>query len=304
MSIELRPVETEAELEAYVRIWNAITPDEPTSAPLQRDRRARDPQRLYLLSWADGAPVASGFAGGSDSPDRAHVAIRVLTGARRQGIGSAALRRLCDHLTQAYGLATVTAKVDGRDDGSLAFARRFGFEEVDREVEQVIELGGRATGRLPPGVRLTTVAERPELLREAYALAVAGYADMATWMPVTISLDEWLREEATLPEGSFVALAGDEIVGFSGLCRHSGDPGIAVDGLTVVARAWRRRGLAVALKRSELAWAAANGFREVVTWTQRGNEAMRAVNERLGYRYRKVELTVARALPLDDTSLA
>ena len=143
MSIALRPVETEAELEAYVRIWNAITPDEPTNAPLQRDRRARDPQRLYLLSWADGAPVASGFAGGSDSPDRTHVAIRVLTGARRQGVGSAALR-LCDHLTQAYGLATVTAKVAGRDHGSLAFARRFGFEEVDREVEQVIELGGRA----------------------------------------------------------------------------------------------------------------------------------------------------------------
>ena len=37
---------------------------------------------------------------------------------------------------------------------------------------------------------------------------------------MTISLEDWLADEATLPEGSFVALAGDEIVGYSGLCRH------------------------------------------------------------------------------------
>ena len=42
----------------------------------------------------------------------------------------------------------------------------------------------------------------------------------------------------------------------------------------------------MALKRLELAWAAEHGFTEVFTWTQRGNEGMRAVNERLGYVYR------------------
>ncbi len=69
-------------------------------------------------------------------------------------------------------------------------------------------------------------------------------------MPVTISLDDWLREEATIPEGSFVALAGDEIVGYSGSCRRH--DGVVEDGLTVVRRAWRRRGIAEALKRAEL----------------------------------------------------
>ncbi len=67
--------------------------------------------------------------------------------------------------------------------------------------------------------------------------------------------------------------------------RHD-NPGVAEDGLTVVARDWRRRGLAMALKRLELAWAAEHGFTEVFTWTQRRNEGMRAVNERLGYVYR------------------
>jgi mycothiol synthase len=303
-SLELRPVETEAELEAYVRIWNTITPDEPTTPRLQRERRDRDPRRLYLLASLDGEPVASGFAGGSDSPGRGAIAPRVLQDARRRGVGSAVLRRLAQHLAEVYEPATVSAMVDGDDEGSLAFAACFGFEEVDRQVEQVLEVDGPLpAGEPPPGVRFVTVAERPELLREAYPLAVEGYADFATWVPVTISLDEWLREEATLPEGSFVALDADgEIVGYSGLCSHLSDAGVAIDGLTVVARAWRRRGLGIALKRAELAWAAANSVQKVVTWTQRGNDGMRAVNERLGYRYGPVTVTVARSLPLPDAA--
>ena len=73
---------------------------------------------------------------------------------------------------------------------------------------------------------------------------------------------------------------------------------MAEDGLTVVHRDWRRRGLARALKARELEWAAANGYREVVTWTQRGNDGMRAVNERLGYEYRDAAITMSATLPL------
>ena len=88
---------------------------------------------------------------------------------------------------------------------------------------------------LPEGVEVVTVAERPELLREAYPLAAEeGYADLAVEGDVVIKLDDWLRDEATLPEGSFVALHDGEIIGYSGLMRHD-NPGTAEDGLTVVA---------------------------------------------------------------------
>jgi GNAT superfamily N-acetyltransferase len=151
---------------------------------------------------------------------------------------------------------------------------------------------------LPDGVEVVTIGERPELLREAYPLAAQeGYADLAVEGEVVIKLDDWLRDEATYPDGSFVGLVEGQIVGYSGLMRHD-NPGVAEDGLTVVARAWRRRGLARALKERELAWAAANGIREVVTWTQRGNEGMRKVNESLGYDYRTVSLKMLRSLPL------
>jgi GNAT superfamily N-acetyltransferase len=219
----------------------------------------------------------------------------VLPQARRRGVGSALLRALADHLT-AEGYELASAHVDGRDEGSLAFAARYGFEEVDRQVEQIRAVAAEPPVEPPADVRFVTVAERPELLREAYDLAREGYADLATTYAVEVSLDDWLRDEATLPAGSFVALAGDEIVGFSGLLRL--DEGRAEDGLAVVRRAWRRRGLATALKRAKLAWAAENGIREIVTWTQRGNDAMRATNERLGYVYGEVSITVRAPLPL------
>jgi GNAT superfamily N-acetyltransferase len=292
----IRVAETTDDVRTYIGVWNAVTPDEPAFFEQQWERRERDPRRLYLLGDRDGDAVGCGFAGGSDSPGRGFVSPRVVEGARRRGIGSELLRRLSDHLTQ-LGFETVSAHVDGNDPGSLAFAERHGFAEADRQVEQVKRVGEELFPQIPDGVRLVAIAERPELLHEAYELGLEGWADMATTVPVTISLDDWLRDEATIAEGSFVALAGDEIVGYSGLCRQP--DGLVEDGLTVVRRAWRRRGLARALKQAELAWAAANGIAEIVTWTQRGNEGMRALNEQLGYVYRSVTINVRRPLPLD-----
>jgi GNAT superfamily N-acetyltransferase len=296
--IELRAAASDDDLGAYVGIWSAITPDEPADAGEQRERRGRDPQRLYLLADLDGAPVGAGFAGRSDSPGRGFLSPRVLPEARRRGVGVTLLRELAAHLT-GLGFGYVSSHVDGRDPGSLEFARRFGFEDVDRQVEQVRAIGDEPPAQPPPGVRFVTIAERPELLRAAHELALEGYADLATSSPVTVRLDDWLRDEATLPNGSFVALAGDEIVGYSGLCRRVENGTSAEDGLTVVRRAWRRRGLATALKRAELAWAAANGIVEIVTWTQRGNEGMRSLNETLGYALRSESITVRAPLPLD-----
>jgi mycothiol synthase len=299
-SVRVRPVETDADLDAYVAVANEAVPDDiPWDVRQQRERLERDPRRLYMLAVVGGAPVAVGFAGPSDNAERGFVAPRVLPASRRRGIGSALLVRLADHLEE-LGFGIAGAHVDGNDDGSLAFARRFGFEEVDRQVEQVRTIGEEPPAEPPAGVEFVTVAERPELLREAYSLGVQGWADMATAEAVTISLEDWLADEATFPAGSFVALADGEIVGYSGLCRLGDDETTAEDGLTVVRADWRRRGLATALKQAELAWAAANGVKEIVTWTQHGNDAMRAANERLGYVYRAVSVTMRGPIPLQE----
>jgi mycothiol synthase len=287
--IEVRVAQTDADFEAWARVKRAVLPNESAWTAEQFRQRAR-PDRLVLVAELDGGVVGAGLAGNSDVQGRGFVAPRVHPAARRQGVGTALLEQLADHVAR-LGFDKAGAHVD--DDGSRAFAERFGFEEIDREVEQVISLPAMLPeAPLPAGIEVVSVADQPQLLPEAFPLARdEGYADLALDGSVSYDLQDWLDEEATLPGGSFVALHDGRIVGFSGLMRHD-NPGVAEDGLTVVAREWRRRGLGIALKRLELAWAAENGITEVLTWTQRRNDGMRAVNERLGYRYRAVGITM------------
>ena len=292
--IEVRRAESEADLEAFIRIRRALLPNESGgTVELLRAQSAR-PERRLLVAALDGALVGSGLVDRSDLGDRFSVKVRVLPQARRRGVGTALLRELVAHAStfEFDKIATHLEEAEAKP-----FAELFGFRETDRQVEQMKRLGKEPASRPPDGIEVVTVAERPSLLRDTYPLASEGYHDMALEGPARISLEDWLREEATLSEGSFVALADGEVVGFSGLMRHD-NPGVAEDGLTVVRRDWRRRGLASTLKRLELAWAADNGFREVVTWTQRGNEGMRRVNELLGYEYRGVTITMVAPLPL------
>jgi mycothiol synthase len=229
---------------------------------------------------------------------RGFLTARVLPEHRRRGVGSTLVRGLQEHCI-ALGFRRAGVLVDGADEGSVAFARLFGFEERRRDVEQVRFIGDEEPPPPPPeGVEIMTVAERPELLSQAYGLATEGYADMAVNEDLDISHEQWLREEATLPEASFVALSDGEIVGYAGLLEWPGDPKQAEHGLTVVRRAWRGRGVAPALKLHQIAWAATNGVRELITWTQTGNENMRRVNERLGYEYRGLTLAMIAPLPL------
>lgn len=295
MTVTVRRAESDADFEAWARVKRAVVPNESAWTPRQFRERGT-PDRLVLVAELDGEVVGAGLGGKSDVQGRGFVQPRVHPAARRRGVGSALLRELADHVA-SLGFDQAGSSVD--DDGSRAFAERFGFKEVDREVEQVIALpAGLPEAPVPDGVEVVSIAERPELLRDAYPLAQEeGYPDLAVDGDVVIKLEDWLRDEATLPEGSFVALHEGRIVGYSGLIRHD-NPGVAEDGLTVVARDWRRRGLAIALKRLELVWAAANGFDEVLTWTQRGNDGMRAVNERLGYEYRTISLRVRGKVPL------
>lgn len=295
MTIEVRRAESDDDLKAWARVKRAVLPNESAWKPEQFRERAK-PDRLVLVAELDGEVVGSGLAGNSDVQGRGFVAPRVHPGARRRGVGTALLHELTAHVVD-LGFDKAGAHVD--DEGSRAFAERFGFEEIDREVEQVISLPVELPeAPLPDGIEVVSVAERPELLHDAFPLARdEGYSDLAVDGVVSYQLDDWLNEEATLPAGSFVALDAGRVVGYSGLMRHD-NAGVAEDGLTVVARDWRRRGLAIALKRLELEWAAENGVTEVLTWTQRRNDGMRAVNEALGYEYRAVGVTMLGTVPL------
>lgn len=96
----------------------------------------------------------------------------------------------------------------------------------------------------------------------------------------------------------FVAVADGEVIGCAGLLLDTDRPSRAENALTAVRREWRGRGVASALKRATLAWAAANGIAEVYTWTQRGNADMRRLNEHLGYLTCTESISLRAPLPL------
>ncbi|MFL5669054.1 MAG: GNAT family N-acetyltransferase [Chloroflexota bacterium] len=290
--ITVRRAQSDADLAAWNRVRRLVLPDEPIGTVEQL--RASAAQRVYLLAEVRGEVVGHGVA--SDSNLAAGFAMpRVLVEHRRRGFGSALLAAILE-IQLAAGRRSLASHA--QDDGSLAFAIYHGFEEVDRQVELVRTVGAdEPAGPSFPGVAFTTVADDPDLLRRAHPLAEQGFADLVLATgPAWISIDEWLRDEATLPGGSIVALADGEVVGYAGLQAWNDDDTRAENGLTVVDRAWRNRGLATAMKRRQLAWAAAHGIRELVTWTQDGNAAMQLVNTRLGYVARSISHTVRRDL--------
>ena len=301
MVLSVRAAASEGELDAWRRLHLAVLPDEQVSTVAELASSARPDRRLFLAELDDEI-VGGGLADRSGLLGHGTVWAGVLEDARRAGIGSALLAAAVAHVRE-LGIDLLVGHVDGRDDGSRAFAERLGFAESDRQVEQVLHVRPAVAPEFPPELTVATIAERPELLRAAYDLAVEAFEDMAHHTPAATTLEEWLEEEATLPGGSFVALAGDQVVGYSGLMRDRDDPARAEDGLTAVRRAWRGRGVARALKQAELAWAAENGLREIVTWTQRGNEGMRRLNEQLGYEYRHVSVTMTAPRATVETRL-
>lgn len=293
--IELRRCESDADLEAWRSVRIAVVPYERTDS-VEELRRSATPDRLMLLAYRGGELAGSGVAGRGDTASGFAIP-RVLPEQRRHGVGTDLLYALAAHV-EALGYPDLGVGTD--DEGSLAFARRFGFEEVGRQVEQVRTVGAdESPPSVPHGIEIVSLAARPELHARTYhELALAAFDDIPTPRKIQITLDDWEKDWVPSLEGSFAALAGDEIVGCAGLIRDVDRPERAENTLTAVRRDWRGRGLARALKETVLAWASVNGIGEVYTWTQTGNENMQAVNARLGYVTRHVSISLRRPLPL------
>ena len=291
--ITLRTVESDGDLEAWIAVRRRVLPDEP-AATMEQMRALEAPDRLLLLAERDGELAGSGLATRSDTGG-GFIAPRVLPEHRRHGVGTSLLEPLLVHV-RAHGFEAAVALAE--DEAALAFAHKHDFAEVDRQVEQVREVSPDEPAPAPyEGLAFVSVEERPELLELSFGVAEQGYADLVLASgSMRVTLDEWLRDEATLPGGSIVALDGEHVVGYAGLLSWNDDDTRAENGLTAVDRDWRRRGLATALKRRQIAWASAHGIRELITWTQTGNEGMRSVNEQLGYSTRTISLRMRREL--------
>jgi mycothiol synthase len=278
--IEVRRAASDADFAGYADVWNAITPSEPITVAETRRRLERQPWRLYLVAEHDERIVGCGFAGRSDSPGRAFLAVRVLPESRGRGIGDAILDKCRPHATE-LGATTISGRVAANDEGSLQWLVDRGFVEVGRDVELVRELGEEVPSVSPEGIEITEVTSAEH--DAVYAVAVECWPDMPTAEPVPApAYDDWAQEELRGPV-VFGAFDAGRLVGYAALVTRAASPEVLEHGFTAVLRSHRGRGIATALKRGQLAWSAKHGYRRLVTYTQEGNEAMRAINAKLGY---------------------
>ena len=227
----LTAAKSDTDLERWRQVRLAVAPGERT-ATVTELRAWEHPGRLLLLAEQDGQLVGSGVADHSDLSG-GFVCPRVLPGARRRGAGTALLLALARHC-EAQGHARVASVVE--DEGSAAFACGLGFVEVDREVEQIRQIGAEPEPVIPPGVDIVSIAERPELWEQAYHQVQGTFADMALTSTLRVSLQEWERDWIKTPEASFAALADGQVVGVASLRLDSDQPGRAETGYTAVRR--------------------------------------------------------------------
>ncbi len=184
------------------------------------------------------------------------------------------------------------------DPGSMTFAERAGFAEIDRQVEQVLVIGEVPPPSAPPtGVRVIDLTEQPQLWAASYdTFGTEVLADFALYEPLQVNADQWASSWAGEP--MFLALYDGAVIGCAGLHLDTDRPERAENALTAVSRDWRGRGVASYLKRLTLRWAAEHGVTEVYTWTQARNESMLRLNEHLGYAFGQTSITLSRSLPL------
>jgi RimJ/RimL family protein N-acetyltransferase len=281
----------EDELGELVAVAVEAQPREHSSVSGLVDWRNQAADMVWLLAERDDETVGAGYAltGWHTPPHRAIGIAFVPPDERGAGIGIAVLDALegwaADHdCTELEGF------VSEDDEGSMLWAANHGYHEVGRNSRLVLDL---TTAEIPEpappdGIEIVTWADRPELAQGMWEVAQEATPDIPGEEEVDVgTLDEWLardmRGASDDPRAVFAALEHGEVVGFAKLSFTDDNSDRAFHDLTGVKRAHRGRGIAGALKRTQIAWARENGYTSLQTSNEVRNEPIRRLNERYGY---------------------
>jgi GNAT superfamily N-acetyltransferase len=284
--LDLVRAESEADLTAYIAVRTAADRDRPPPR-IENLRRnlEREGDLAYLVARLEGEAVGSGFVDPWPS-DYADAQLIVVPEARGCGVGSAMLAHIGAH-ARAAGKDELQGTVRESDRESLAFFERRGYRIVGSERAVALDLTAAAAPAPspPPGVRIVTRLERPNLGEELFPIAAEAWEDIPG-SEGTLNFEFWRATEIDRPTRDpslfFIALVGDEPIGFASIDNLGGRD--AYHGVTAVQREWRRRGVATALKQAQIAAAKRMGLRRLVTESEERNAPMRTLNEKLGYR--------------------
>ena len=280
-------VGTDDDLEAMSTVLHLANPDLPPSAGSVegiRHNLESNPDLTYVVARLEGQPAGCGYV---ELVDAAWAVAQadVVPKLRGRGIGTGLLAEI-SAVAAANGRTQLQGEVRENEAESRAYFDRRGYVQVGGEQAVALDLAHHDPLPVepPPGVAIVSRQDRPELAKAMYEVAQEAEQDIPDAIPDR-SFEIWRSRELDRPSRdpalTFIALAGDEVIGYAGLDDFGSD---AFHGLTAVKRAWRGQGVATALKRSQIAAAKARGVKRLVTESEERNTPMRRLNEKLGYR--------------------
>lgn len=305
---------TRANYERIVAIQKANYPDLPMSVTRTKfGDENRNPQYLFqrLVVESDSSDAqarqlvaVASYAEPSWSyrPGKYHIDIDVDPAWQRQGIGTLIYEHIMDVLANrspAPTLLTTTTRENLPQ--SIRFLEKRGFQRVMRTPTSEIDLTtfdptnyAEVVERvLAGGIEIHTVAalkeEDPDWEQKLYELDWEGTQDEPQPdAPTQMSREEYrkwfLEKPEVLLEGWFVAVdkTTGAYVGMSELQRNLEDAERLNTGFACVARAYRRRGIATALKVKGLEFAKGFGAKRIRTGNEEHNPMLQ-INLRVGF---------------------
>ena len=228
--VEVAPVADETDerlsLDAYLETW----PHESFGLPEVQSFKASLLDYADLLAREDGVVLGSGFAALFHGlPNSPRVMVTVPPGHRGRGAGTALYSAISDWARER-GLGTLEAVLADNDPDSLTFAERRGFVRERHEKGVALDLTAIEPPPVepPPGVEIVTWADRPELARGLFEISLEASPDVPGYEDEEHEpFEAWLAHEmqgpGDRPEATFVAVAGDEAVGYAKFSLSSTD---------------------------------------------------------------------------------
>ncbi len=297
--MELFPYQ-ETDLLEYVRLRNLADPSRPITPENVRHSdttRAKDAKFARFFVVVNGQNIGV-------------VNLETPLSNPAQGELEPGLHLLPAHLAQAqavYELALIAAQpfepklwqVSSKEDfWAYSFFLDNGFTEFDRMFSSNLILESFDATPFKPllekaknaGLEIHTRAflmGQPDFARRYYNATIELVQDIPAATPNQPWDFETWQQRAFLsptayPEGEFVGMINNQIAGMSQLFK-SARAGTIETGLTGVRKAYRRLGIAVALKMAAAEFAKSNGYAFVRTSNHVINRPMLSINEAMGF---------------------
>ena len=294
---------SDADHRALVELENQTWPDTPTTVEAQREMAEARPDVRWdqRVCEVDGAVAGFGSCGEAfwlGEPGVFHLYIVVKPSLRRQGIGSRIFRDLLDRAPTS-DLQTLNSGCREDQVGGMKFLQSFGFCETGRDADSeldlaefdIVSLAEACKDPSPAGFRplAPLIEDCPDWMERFRDLDHRIQAEVVSPEPLDKPSAEQFTEEHLQARGfnpflCWIARNGSDWIGMTEL-RAPVDADTVVEAFrTGVDRAWRRRGVATALKLHAFDSAKAQGFEKIVAYGD-PDSSIGHIHRQLGFKF-------------------